>query len=182
MKKIYVFALYAFFGLVVSSPVFADSSLSEESIRTFYAQSMTAQKSGIDKTTAFLDKHTHENATTVINAITHMQGAPKNEQTMTLNKKELLAKTYQGRSAMDLKDIKNNILSLTISEDGQKAVVKDSTYSTLILTMPGTGAQKARFDVEQSMLCDTELTIETGIIQVKNNICNSEVSIKPLTK
>ena len=182
MNKIYLLALCAFLGSLFSSTAFADGSLSEESIRKFYAQSMTAQKSGIEKTTAFLDKHTHENATTVINAITHMQGAPQNEQTMTLNKKELLAKTYQGRSAMDLKEIKNNILSFTIAEDGQTAVVKDSTYSTLVLTMPGTGAQKARFDVEQSMLCDTELIIEAGIIQVKNNICNSEVSIKPLTK
>ena len=182
MKKIYLFTLCALFGGLISAPAFAEGSLSEESIRTFYAQSMTAQKSGIEKTVAFLDKHTHENATTVINAISHMQGAPQNEQTMTLNKKELLAETHKGRRAMELKDIKNNILSITVADDGQSALVKDSTYSTLILTMPGTGAQMARFDVEQLMLCDTELTIETGVIQMKNNVCNSEVNIKPLTE
>ncbi len=177
----------AFVMLAMAVPICVahagDASLTEERINAFYEESLAAQKAGLVETIGFLEEHVHENSTTVINTISHMQGAPQNKQAMTLNKQELLRETEKGRQAMDLKSIENKILSVTVAADGRSAQVKDTTYSTLVLKMPGPGGQPVQFNVEQSMLCDTEIVLnDANVIQNKNNVCNSEVNIKPLTK
>lgn len=179
MKSKYFTFFVAMFALVQT--VYADTSdLTDDNVRNFYKESIDVQLAGLKPTMDFMKKHTHKDAKTVINVISNMAGAPQQKQTLSMNKEELLRETQKGMEMGGLQSIESTILVLKISEDGQSANVKDSTYSEFTMSMNAPHGV-VTFRAEQSMLCDSLIVLnDEGVIQSKDNNCSSEINIKPV--
>ncbi len=162
-------------------PVYAGvDTLTEDNLKSFYKDYISIQTGSPDNAIAFLKKHIHEDFKMTVNVITKMEGAPSQKQVLDFNKEELLQETRKGMEVGKTVSVDHNIISMKISDDGKSARVKDSSFSIIRLSI-GNEQMPAKFVDEQSMLCDATLVVgESGLIVIKESVCNSEDYIKPV--
>jgi len=97
------------------------------------------------------------------------------KQTQTLNKRTMIESSKGGFNPNNQYD--QEIISITISPDGQTATIKDETDAKIFAEMPGPSGQ-INLQMDQNVLCEIKM-VNSGGGQPKlsNTACNIDTKI-----
>lgn len=156
----------------------AQDRITEQAIRSFYKESAEIQMEEKDTAVAYFKKHLAEDAVLMVRTITNMEGVPPQKQEMKFNKKEMVEETERGYQYGRVQKIENTVLRVDIAEDGKSARVKDSSFAIMSINIPGPQGN-VPMKSENSILCDDTIVLgANGVLQIKDSVCNMEVSME----
>lgn len=150
--------------------------LTQDLIKDFYKKAELASLEGGKTILKFLDKHTAEDAKTKLHMRTVMPNKPPEKSVVISDKTTMLADTKSAYERGSVDNMKTEVISVNISDDGKSASVVERTVSDYSLTLPED--QKVKIRSDQS--CDTSIILNDGIIQSGNSECDVEVNIEPV--
>lgn len=175
---LFALGVFGFYFISQSTEAQSFKGITKERLDALYKESIASQKKGGKATTAFAEKHVHDDFEAVMHVNTKLGNAPAQSKTMVFTKFEYIRDAKQGMEMGDLLEVESGIITHDISADGRSAKVKDRTYSLTSVKM-GLGDQLKHFHMEQFIDCDNHYVVNhNGVIQLKNSTCEVEGKVR----
>lgn len=155
------------------------STLTEQSVRAFIMEvsrlaGTQGQKANPEEIRRFLNAHIEDDARFKSSAVYIVPGFPSETKTLSLNKADYIDSFLKGRADIQDYSYAVDIKSITITPDGNKALVKTrSTEGGLMKVQSAEGAQNVEM-IGQSD-CDQVLTLRDTDIQMFSAACQTAI-------
>ena len=152
-----------------------ESQITKERLDKLYEDSVTAQLAGEKESTAFAEKHLHDEFESVMHSAFNLEGAPPQKETKVFTKFEYLRDIKKAYEVSTIEEVKSGIVSYDIAADGRSAEVKDRTYTVASIPMPAEKGKSQLYSLRQFINCDNLYVLSVGdVLLLKSSSCNVE--------
>ena len=175
-KKFTVLLLGAAVTLVGAVPAFAqDGRLTQESVKALYNKGIQMRDSSAEDYVKYLEENMMDDIKIVLDVEMQTDGVKGPRQTQTLNKRGMIESSKGGFNPNNQYD--QEIISITISPDGQTATIKDETDAKIFAELPGPSGQ-INLQMDQNVLCEIKM-VNSGGGQPKlsDTACNIDTEV-----
>jgi hypothetical protein len=178
MKKQHLL-LILFAVLACSSAAHAETLLTEEAIKAYYAEAAGVYQLDYAGYSDYLERGIHENYEGVVTSTINLPNQPPAQSIERLNKKDMQSSSRRDHAMMQGVKLINEVKAFEIAPDGKTAFVTDRTTIKDMPLPPPPGATNGRtLLLSGSGPCEEVVTItETGQIQALKSDCQFNMTI-----
>lgn len=176
MTKKYTFLLLgAAVTLAGVVPAFAQSALTEQSIRDLYEKGIQMRDSSPEEYVKYLQENMTEDVRVALDVEMSVEGMKGPKTKEVLDKKGIIERSKGGFNPNNV--YKQEIISIDISADGQSATIKDETDATIFAEFAGPSGA-INLEMDQSVLCDIKMVNDgNGKPLLSDTACNIDTEI-----
>lgn len=182
------FILLAFFTALLFMPfeaMAAKKRLSEDSVAEFITKTAAIMSGHVGdmsdrQIVNYLDRHLEKDARFKSILQYNTPGFPSQETAMSFGKEAFIDNIKDGQKKVNDFESKIEILSISLSKDRKKAIVKTRSMEEAMLPIPMGNGETQTVPVEGDALCDQIITInKRGVLQMFSASCMTTINFLP---